>query len=191
MKNQEARLKHWSTGWTAENQGDSPPYPFYMYTDYFDDKDVLEIGPGEGRQYNSVKHLTKSYSIADISAEALASSQFDAIDHKYKLKSFSDKLHRKFDLIHFWYVLHHIPSYELFEFVCSFLMNHLKENGIVMFNTPYLDFDSGAYANDGVNTTKYRLDEVFRMFDPFFFCIILDGSMNGSSNGHVYIGRKR
>lgn len=191
MRNVGARLDHWSTGWTAKNQGDSPPTPFYMYIDYFEGRDVLEIGPGEGRQYNSVKHLTKSYSIADISAEALASSQFDAIDYKYKLKGFSDKLHRKFDLIHFWYVLHHIPSDELYEFVGFFLSDHLNKDGIVMFNTPYLEFDQGAYGNDGVLTTKYRLDEILRTFDPFFFCIILDGSMYGASNGHIYIGRVR
>ena len=191
MKNQEARLEHWSTGWTTKNQGDSPPTPFYMYMDYFEGKDVLEIGPGEGRQYNEVKHLTKSYSIADISAEALASSQFDAVDHKHLLKRFSDRLHRKFDLIHFWYVLHHIPSNELYDLAASFLPNHLNENGIVMFNTPYLDFAKGAYGNDGVLTTKYHLDEILRTFDPFFFCIILDGSMYGASNGHVYIGRVR
>ena len=190
MINEAARLEHWSTGWTVKNQGDSPPTPFYMYMDYFDDKDVLEIGPGGGRQYNAVKHLTKSYAIADISSEALACFAFDAIDHKYLLSNYSDKLHRKFDLIHFWYVLHHIPSYEFFEFVV-FLVNHLNDNGIVMFNTPYLGFDKGAYGNDGVLTTGYRLDEIFRIFDSFFFCIILDGSMYGSSNGHVYIGRKR
>jgi len=191
MRNAEARLKHWSTGWTAKNQGDSPPTPFYKYMDFFEGKDVLEVGPGEGRQYKSVLHLAKSYAVADISKEVLACPVFDAVQSKYLLKEPGQKLDTQFDLIHFWYVLHHIPSDELESFVNGFLLWNLKESGIVMFNTPYLDFHRGAYANDGVNTTKYTLDQVFRHFDPHFHCLMLDGTLYGQSNGHIYIGRKR
>jgi hypothetical protein len=187
--NIENRLKHWSTGWTAENQGDSPAVPFKPYINYFLDKNVLEIGPGEGRQYYGVKNIISDYSIADISSQVLDCPVFKYID-RFLIKDYGNDFKKRFDLIHFWYVLHHVPSIEAEAFV-EFIYLHLKENGIVMFNSPFLGFDIGAYSNDGVNTTPYTTDEIIKLFSSKFNAILMDGTKVGKSNGHIFIWRKK
>lgn len=190
MKNMGARLDHWSDGHTAINQGDSPPCPFEKYTHFFTFRDVLEIGAGEGRQYEYAHIGTKSYSIADISEEALDTERIPLHVDRYLITDYDSNFGRKFDLIHFWYVLHHIPREELFAFI-NFLRRHLISGGILMFNTPYLDFDEGAYADDGVNTTPHKIYHMLQYLDPYFFCLYVDGTKWGKSNGHIYVGSKK
>jgi 2-polyprenyl-3-methyl-5-hydroxy-6-metoxy-1,4-benzoquinol methylase len=188
--NLEKRKEHWSTGWTAKNQGDSDPCPFQDYLQFFTFRDVLEIGAGEGRQYQYAKIGTKSYAIADISVQALNTDKIPLDVDRFHIESYDDNFEERFDFIHFWYVLHHVPSREIRSFV-NFIRRHLVDDGIVMFNTPYLDFDKGAYSDDGVNTTPYTLKEVVEYFGAHFFCLHIDGTKWGKSNGHIYIGRAK
>lgn len=188
--NLEKRLEHWSTGWTAVNQGDSPPHPFLGYQGYFKGTKILEIGPGEGRQYNLAKHWSVDYSIADISQQVLDCPVFNGVSNKYLLRNFDDPLFDSFDLIHFWYMLHHVTIEELEPFV-KFIHRHLYHEGLVMFNTPYLDFHKGAYSDDGVNTTPFNIIQIMEAFEPYFFCLVIDGRNYGRSNGYIYIGRKK
>ena len=189
MINKENRLKHWSTGWTAKNQGDSPPVPFFNYINYFYSKNVLEIGPGEGRQHAPIKDIVSDYSIADISPQVLDCPVFKYLD-RFLISNYSVDFKKKFDLIHFWYVLHHVPSIEAKDFI-QFILRHLKDNGIVMFNSPYLGFDEGAYADDGVNTTPYSNKDVLDLFLDDFDLVVSDNSLIGNSNGVIYIWRKK
>jgi SAM-dependent methyltransferase len=186
--NKEKRLEHWSTGWTAKNQGDSDPAPFIDYVKYFVDADVLEIGPGEGRAYEVIKRVVESYAIADISQQVLDAPVWDGID-KLLLEGFRKSFARTFDVVHFWYVLHHVPRCEMFEFF-MWVCDHLKKDGTLLFNTPFLGFHEGAYKDDGVLTTRYTVGEITAMLEPYFQHLYIDGTRIGKSNGHIYVGRK-
>lgn len=191
MKNEAARLIHWSTGWTAINQGDSDPVPFSGHLGRYTSKEVLEIGPGEGRQYKYVKDRVMSYAIADVSQQVLDCPVFGDVDWKLLIRDYDEvSFGRRFDIVHFWYVLHHIPMIEVIKFF-DFVYRHLKRDGIVMFNTPFLDFHEGAYCDDGVNTTRYTITDIMNLLDPLFFPLIVNGEQYEKSNGYVYIGRKK
>ena len=187
--NLDNRLKHWSEGWTAVNQGDSPHDLIIPHIELFRDKNVLEIGPGEGRAFQHVKDVILSYSIADISESVLACEIWNRVCFKYLIRDYSSDLGEVFDVIHFWYVLHHVPSVELDMFF-DFVLRHLKKDGILMFNTPYLSFDDGAYRDDGVLTTDYFINTIITKLEGWVYCLLLDGRFCGKSNGHVYVGKK-
>ena len=186
--NIEERLEHWSTGWTARNQGDSDPAPFIDYVKYFVDADVLEIGPGEGRAYEVVRRIVKSYSIADISEEVLKAPVWNGID-KQLLRGYNVHFAVDFDVVHFWYVLHHIPRCELYDFL-EWVRCQLRRGGMLMFNTPYLGFHEGAYADNGVLTTPYTAHDIIELIEPYFNLHYLDGTKVGRSNGLIYVGEK-
>jgi 2-polyprenyl-3-methyl-5-hydroxy-6-metoxy-1,4-benzoquinol methylase len=191
VENESARLEHWSTGWTAVNQGDSNPVPFCGHEGRFRGKEALEIGPGEGRQYKAVHDRCLSYAIADVSQQALDCPIFDDVDWKLRIRDIRiDSFCRKFDIVHFWYVLHHVPMIEVYDFF-SFAHNHLHRNGLIMFNTPYLDFAAGCYSDDGVNTTRHNIADIVNLLDPLFFIETIDGTKYERSNGHIYIGRRK
>lgn len=189
MINLEKRIEHWSHGWTAQNQGDSDPVPFSDYVEYFTDKDVLEIGPGEGRQYNAIRHLCRSYAIADISQQVLDCPVFSEIRWKLLLRDYrNDNFNQSFDLIHFWYVLHHVPRADVHDFF-HFAIRNLRMNGILMFNTPFLGFHEGAYADDGVQTTRYGIGEIVALLKNYVKVITIDDTKIGRSNGCIFIGK--
>jgi SAM-dependent methyltransferase len=183
------RLDHWSTGWTAKNQGDSDPAPFINYVKYFVGADVLEIGPGEGRAYEVIKRVVSRYCIADISEQVLKSPVWDLCEEKLLLRGWSMGFGFEFDVVHFWYVLHHIPRCEVYDFF-MWVMDQLRKDGILMFNTPYLGFHEGAYKDDGVQTTRYTIGEITSLLEPYFEHLYIDGTKLGRSNGHIYVGRK-
>jgi 2-polyprenyl-3-methyl-5-hydroxy-6-metoxy-1,4-benzoquinol methylase len=187
--NKEKRLEHWSTGWTAKNQGDSDPAPFIDYAKYYVGADVLEIGPGEGRAYEVVRRVVKSYAIVDISQQALDSPVWKDVEVRYPIEEWSDHLGRTFDVVHFWYVLHHVPRCELYDFL-DFAQKHLPHDGMLLFNTPFLGFHEGAYKDDGVQTTRYTIGEITSLLEPWFQHLYIDGTKLGASNGHIYVGRK-
>jgi cyclopropane fatty-acyl-phospholipid synthase-like methyltransferase len=186
--NREQRLEHWSTGWTAKNQGDSDPAPFIDYAKYYVGSDVLEIGPGEGRAYEVIRRVVESYAIADISQQVLDCPVWNGIQKKFLLRGYED-IPDRFDVVHFWYVLHHVPRCELWDFF-EWVMNCLKRDGMLLFNTPFLGFHEGAYKDDGVQTTRYQIGEITSLLEPWFQHLYIDGTKLGASNGHIYVGRK-
>jgi len=186
--NLDKRLEHWSTGWTAKNQGDSNPAPFIDYVKYYVDSYVLEVGPGEGRAYEVIKRVIKSYAIADISQQVLDCPVWNGIEKKFLLRGYED-IPDKFDVVHFWYVLHHIPRCEVYNFF-KWVVDRLRDDGILMFNTPFLLFHEGAYKDDGIQTTRYTIGEVTSLLDQWFCHLYIDGTKIGASNGHIYVGRK-
>lgn len=197
LKDLEKRITHWDANHLAYQQGDSIKVPFENYKSFFVDKDVLEIGPGEGRQYEEILNFlnslklasTKSYSIADISQKVLDESLYNSIKGKYLIKSYLDRFEAKFDVIHFWYVLHHVLPEELNVFI-DFLYAHLNDKGIIMFNTPYLDYDAGNYTPNGIKTTEFTIGDVENAFKGKFEFVVRDKSLWKNSNGYVVIGRK-
>lgn len=132
---------------------DSLPYPFEPSIQMiFDGKDTLEIGPGNGRQYERVRDRTKSYCICDISQGALDEPVFNSADGRFLIESWSQTLGRTFDLIHFWYVLHHIRLDELINFF-DFVSRHLRDDGLVAFNSPQLINVQHELEGNGEGTT--------------------------------------
>ncbi len=135
---------------------DSLPYPFENagIQNIFDGMDVLEIGPGNGRQYERAHNRTKSYCLADISEEALMEPVFDDVapSNKFILSSWEQSLGRQFDVIHFWYVLHHVMLIEMKDFF-SFVRRHLRSGGLAAFNCPEPQNVQGFYEGNGTDTT--------------------------------------
>ena len=153
MKNLEEREAHWSKGYVTKMQGTSDKFPLSCienYEKYIENKSILEIGPGEGRELNILKPLSKQYAIADISQTALDSHK--EIKNKFLITKYSENFGFQFDTIVLFYVFHHILEEELNSFI-EFLMRHLNSNGYICFNIPHGFGEVG----DGIVTTKYEL----------------------------------
>ena len=167
---------------------DSLPYPFLGHEHLFEDNDVLEIGPGRGRQYDYLKDLVAYYSIADISNEILDEACFDLVDDKILLSDYNDNFATQFDIIHFWYVLHHVREEEV-EMFFTFIHRHLVEKGLVLFNTPQLQNDREIYLGDGISTTYYSLTQILKVMEKHFN-ILVTKEIDQKSTGHFIIGEK-
>jgi len=126
--------------------------------------DVLEIGPGRGRTYARLKDVVTGYSICDISPDTLIDPVFDGVWYRFLLTDYRLDFYRCFDVIHFWYVLHHIKMNELEDFF-GFVLRHLAPKGCVAFNTPSDDpggIDSARpYPGDGIGTTCISESDLF------------------------------
>lgn len=136
MKDKEARREYWKENFKLM-RGWSPACPFEVipnYQVYFLNKDVLEVGPGDGRQFKELCSITKSHSVADIVPEILEQTIFNNTK-KFLIETFLGYLQEKFDTICFWYVLHHIRRDEGKNFF-KFLEKHLREDGYIVFNAP-------------------------------------------------------
>jgi len=157
------RINWWNNNHAASRQGDSPPLPFVKYVDMFKNKSLLEIGPGEGRQFDFVSLIAKEYSIADIAPVVLIHEKYNQCTYRILIDDYTNPNRTKVDAIHFWYMLHHVKRKEIPSFV-NWLDNYLYDEGFLMFNTPFLNFHEGAYGNDGIQTTKMGIDEIEELF---------------------------
>ena len=149
---QQYRRTFWDQGHVIQRQGDSDPFPFLHVKDWYDSfvrKDVLEIGPGDGRQMFILATMANTYSIADIS-EAVVKKHKDKVAQSFFIKTWNDDFDTSFDTICLWYVFHHVLNNELETFV-SFLSRHLKDGGSLVFNVPTI----GQEKPDATNTTPY------------------------------------
>ena len=127
------------------------PYPADKLEQMTSGLDVLEIGPGRGRIYARLRDKVKSYSICDIAPNTLTESVFEGVDCRILLSDYDVDRHWRWDVIHFWYVLHHIKVDELEGFF-GFVVRHLRPSGFALFNLPILD-QSRLYTGDGIGTT--------------------------------------
>jgi 2-polyprenyl-3-methyl-5-hydroxy-6-metoxy-1,4-benzoquinol methylase len=174
MKNLDERAAYWGERMAESCMGDSTIMPCpYDWLEYFKGKRVLEIGPGCGRQMLMVGPLAKSYAIADISKAVLdryeGMDKYLIEDYDKPLKSVSKlkKSAAKFDVVHFWYVLHHVLPEELAPFV-KFLSKLLNKDGILMFNTPITDLPDEVYASNGMLTVRHSTPDIRKSLDPYF-----------------------
>ena len=169
----------------------SLPYPFEDagITPIFRDKHVLEIGPGNGRQYERIRDTIRcaSYCIADIAKCGLDQPVFDGVDGRFILYDWTKRLPMCFDVIHFWYVLHHIRHDEMREFF-RFLARHLTPNGLVAFNCPEWMNVQGPPEGDGLGTTYSDEKVVLAHADPLEMVVSLP--LNKKSTGNVFLLRK-
>jgi predicted TPR repeat methyltransferase len=156
MDNLQTRAEFWAVHHKADCQGGTPVL-VDRYTELFHEKHVLEVGPGEGRQFQVVSPLTASYAVADISSAVLEQPIYSSIE-QHHLKSFHVNLLRKWDVIHAWYVVHHMLRSERVEFF-QFVRDHLMTNGTVIFNIPG-NLLPGEDGEDGMRTTAMTSNEV-------------------------------
>ena len=180
------RIEFWNDNYRALQQSDSIAVPFEKHIGLFKGKDILEIGPGEGRQFDIAIKLARLYAVADISKVVL--DQYTC--RKFLITSYKDRFDAQFDLIHFWYVLHHVLREELKDFV-DFLWVHIKRDGLVLFNTPVLEYGEDNYKNDGIMTTSFTIDEVEKAFNKRFSIITKDNSLYERSNGWIVVAQRR
>lgn len=157
LKNLNARVEWWDERHVIKFQGDSKSFPLEEvanFSEYYSGLDVLEIGPGEGRQLHTLHPLAKTYSIADIS-EVVVKRFEGLVDNVYHIRDYETDLDRKFDNISLWYVFHHVLPEELDSFLC-FIDRHLMIGGYLCCNLPV---NHGSKNASGCNTTIYDLDE--------------------------------
>ncbi len=148
----------------------------------FEGQDVLEIGPGEGRQFVKVFPLSKTYTVADISSFVLAMPVF-AKARKLGIKDYAeDSWDLKFDVIHFWYLIHHVRLEELGDFF-KFLRDHLADDGVVMFNYPRRESYGDDLRNDGTGTTPILDEHITEASAPWFSVF---QHQTGESEGEVH-----
>jgi cyclopropane fatty-acyl-phospholipid synthase-like methyltransferase len=181
------RKKHWSGNYLAYQQGDSVAIPCERKKKYFKDKHVLEIGPGEGRQFDFVLPLAKSVSIADISENVLNQKKYAKFKNRFLINSYDDDFGKTFDVIHFWYVLHHVKFDELESFF-DFIFRHIDKNGTILFNTPVIEYPDPAYGNDGILTTKHDIESVGAALNKHFYWQA-DRTLYRNSNGYIVTAR--
>lgn len=182
------RVNFWNTNYFAENMSDSLPTPFMDYLDDFKDKCVLEIGPGGGRQFMVAYSLSSFYVVADISEIVLSHPFYKKIPHLH-IEDYSQTFPMTFDVIHFWYVLHHVRRKELNDFF-RFVSRHLVEGGIALFNTAPLDYPKDGYRSDGISTTKFITKEIINSLKKNSLEVLSMDEINQKSTGIVFRARK-
>ena len=151
------RIDWWDTRHKIDYQGQTRTNYLDNNLDLFIGKKVLEIGPGEGRQYNKVSKISADYYVMDISQKVLDNYPQD----KTILINSYTPIEQTFDIVHFWYVIHHVIPEELEEFL-NFVVS--MSSGLIMFNAPYGE----AYKNkgadhckdDGMATSIHSLDKI-------------------------------
>jgi len=161
------RSNFWSD---RSNYNFSEDSSFLKYVDYFKNKKILEIGPGRGRQYKYLKDISLEYSIADISQSILNDPIYSNVKNKYLLDNYFITLGKKFDIIHLWYVLHHLTKTEIYSIV-NFLFDHLKDDGILLFNYPSHSIEKKYLANKlsiGMKTSYFEKDFIKNTFEDKF-----------------------
>jgi SAM-dependent methyltransferase len=136
-------------------QGRTPLGVVDSLIEFAEGKSVLEIGPGQGRQFERVFPVSSEYHIADISDVVLQLPVYESVK-KTKLLNYDQDLGEDFDVIHFWYVVHHVLTEEIGEFF-SFIHRHLRLSGRAYFNYPLIQhFPESSLTRgggDGMKTT--------------------------------------
>lgn len=183
------RKDFWDVKHKSDCQGTTTFVMLKENLDLFTDKKVLEIGPGEGRQFNLVKGQTQDYSIADISQATLDEKNYVNNVEKYLLEDYSQDFDVKFDVIHFWYVIHHVRLEEIHSFF-GFLDRHLTEDGLLIFNFPEtVTFTEGVLENDGIKTTPLSTDLIIEHSQKYFK--IVKSSVEKYNHISVIMEKKR
>lgn len=160
MHNSEDRVNFWSQHYKKECQGNTSILPISILQDICYQKDVLEIGPGEGRQYKHINNFSDTYAIADISNVVLNLTMYSSVN-KHLLISYHQELPQQFDVVHAWFVLHHVLHEETKDFF-EFVRRHLRDDGLFCFNIS-LQQSRQFHGEDGKKTTSRTEDD----FDKF------------------------
>ena len=129
-------MKFWGEHFKAKYQG-ATTFPELAMQELCSGSDVLEIGPGEGRQFGKLVSISKSYSVADICQEVLDQEMYDKCLSKILITSYLvDRIGgERFDVVHCWYVLHHVHPDMVSGFI-GMMIGFCRPGGYVAFNFP-------------------------------------------------------
>jgi len=127
------RLAYWTKAhpWLKEKV-DSETNFFKLHLHRFENKKVLEIGPGAGRQYKNILNMIEKGYVADICQNVVDEYENGLL---LKLPNYMQNLPQKVDIVHCWYVVHHVRVRELKDFF-DFVYRQLKPRGYFLFNYP-------------------------------------------------------
>lgn len=165
LKNLDTRIEFWSKHY----QGGAATF-FDENLSIFNDKNVLEIGPGEGKMASKICNISSSFSVADISKRILELPIYEKIKpkNKFLITGYDDNFNIKFDIIYFWYVVHHVLPEEL-EIFFSFIHRHCKKNGVILFNYQDIrEYPDSSLDNDGLKTSILDSNKVINSLEKFF-----------------------
>lgn len=193
MNDLEKRRAHWDVPTNRapreeHDMTDSLPYPFEGLEALFTGQDVLEIGPGRGRQFERLWNKTRTYSVCDISPAALEKPVFAPAKARFLISSYKENLLQSFDVIHFWYVLHHVKVDELSDFF-RFIARHLRPNGLAIFNSPQTGNHRAWYTGDGIGTTYLERWAIEQAYWPCFNTVVVR-KQDDRSSGYLFVLRK-
>jgi hypothetical protein len=188
IRDLEKRTKFWGDNYTTDKMSDSLAFPCVEYLDDFRDKFVLEIGPGDGRQFKEVYPLASFYALADISNTVLVQEQYKSL-LRFNIVDYDYVFPMSFDVVHFWYVLHHVRKDELSSFF-GFVSRHVVEGGIVLFNTAPMDYPEGGYKSNGISTTKFTPQKIRKALKANGLIILSEKEVNHKSTGIVFRARR-
>ncbi len=166
IHNLERRREFWSVHSAAACQGATVPIDHHIDPAWFYDRDVLEIGPGEGRQTRILKGMAANYAVADICQEVL--DRFPNLATML-LSGYEPRTCPFVDTVTFWYVLHHVTRSEglqFLKFVHSCL--HPVESSLIVFNSCRR---SGGAGDDGMITTERSDREIRELLEEAGFCL--------------------
>ena len=171
MRSEIYELKKRSDFW-KETIAAAPLVYAHVYFDerrlpLFVNKDVLEIGAGDGAQYARVKTVCRSYALADIALDIMARPVFANVTTKLHLENYAQDFKLRFDIIHFWRVMHHVLPDEVRDFA-KWLHCHVRETGLVCFDLPLSTHSRDTYGYDGTVTVPHTLESITTAFKPFF-----------------------
>ena len=195
MKDLTKRSEFWNHHNIIYHQGNCQKDPFILTPNWqslYQGKQVLEIGPGEGRQFKILLPLTSSYDIADISPDVVRNPIYKQTHKQSLLTSWDLSLNTMYDTICLWYVFHHVLKSEAAGLI-SFLSRHTKHGGFVHFNCPQIVSHSGLSVNqdgNGRETTPWILKEILDLFTKPDWIVSYRTSTNDLSNGFVILAQK-
>ncbi len=155
MKDLDIRRDWWKTHHFECEQAETPTDLLAQHISIFRNMSVLEIGPGEGRQKRLVDTITSRYSIADISPDVI--ERYKHID-SFLISDYTEDFQKKFDIVHFWYVIHHVLAEEVERFI-DLVNRHVKKDGLIMFNHPVkaVPGQPDRFENNGLKTTLHQI----------------------------------
>jgi len=156
----------------------------HEYLEMFLDQDVLEIGPGTGRQTFTMNAMARTFSIADISNSVL--NLFPMFD-SYLISDYECDLGHRFDVVAAFYVMHHVCVNELVAFL-GFMARHGKTiifNSAESIEPPFLTSE-GICDNDGLTTTLHSMDAIHLACQEVGLCVIDEKEhVRGGGRGYV------
>jgi 2-polyprenyl-3-methyl-5-hydroxy-6-metoxy-1,4-benzoquinol methylase len=187
------RQKFWAKHFHKECLGDSDPTPYTAlanWQDLFTGADVLEIGPGEGRQFDVVMPLAASYAVADINPVVLRQDLY-ADCERILLKSYTIAERESWDVAMAWYVLHHVTKAEGAAFI-QMLADSVRPGGKVLLNAPDdalpAKFQPQKKRGAGTLTTGWKTAEVIQLFNNAGLSVVR--AIHAAINSVVYLAEK-
>lgn len=155
LSNLAKRQRFWAREVATKDESTYPPFPKNALIELCTDQRVLEIGPGQGRQFRCCQPQARRYSVADISPDVLALPIYEPCHGRHLIETYDTRLGERFDVIHAWYVIHHVVWDALGEFM-AFARRHLAADGRWLFN--YSPWHLGQ--PNGCGTTPYKAAEI-------------------------------